>query len=111
MCRLINSSLIVPRLRVALENLFQASNQAVYIGIMHHSAAPLTRCMIDRMHSTLDDLGQIIKELEPRKIDTTSLTLEDALILEGYAEIRRGLVKSWQFIEGRERSIIQQDGQ
>jgi len=106
MYKLINSSLIVPRLRVALENLFQASNQAVYIGIMHHSAAPLTRCMIDRMHSTLDDLGQIIKELEPRKINTGCLTLEDALILEGYREIKQGLLKSWMFIDDRERAII-----
>ena len=104
--KLINSSLIVPRLRVALENLFQASNQAVYLGLIHTTSEPLTRCMGNRLHYCIDDLGQIIKEIEPRKIDTTSLTLEDALILEGYQEIRRGLIKSWQFVESREREII-----
>jgi hypothetical protein len=106
MCKLINSSLIVPRLRVALEQLFQVSNQTTYIGLIHRSAAPLTLQISNRLHCCIDDLGQIIKEIEPRKIDTTSLTLEDALILEGYEEIRRGLIKSWQFIESRELAIL-----
>ncbi len=108
MYRLIDPSVIAVRLRVAMEQLFQTSNQAAYIGIIHHSAAPLTRCMIDRLHSTLDDMGQIVMELEPRVIDTGSLTLDDALTLEGYREIRRGLVKSWQFVEAREQAILNQ---
>ena len=106
--KLIESSLIVTRLRVTIEQLFQVSNQAAYIGLIHHSATPLTGCMVSRLHSALDDLGQIIGEIEPKVIDTGCLSLEDALILEGYAEIRRGLIKSWQFIESRERVIIQQ---
>jgi hypothetical protein len=104
--RLINSSLIVPRLRVALENLFQINNQALYLGSVYHSATPLTLLMSTRLHQCLDDLGQIIKEIEPRKIDTTSLTLEDSMTLAGYAEIKRGLLLSWRFIEARERAII-----
>jgi len=103
---LIDPSVIATRLRVTIESLFQICNQAAYLGLIHHSTTPLTRCMIDRLHCCMDDLGQIIKEFEPRKIDTGCLTLEEALILEGYAEIRRGLLKSWQFIESRERSII-----
>jgi len=110
MCKLIDSSLIVPRLRVTIENLFQVSNQAAYIGLIHHSATPLTRCMVSRLHSALDDLGGIIGELEPKKIDTRCLSLENIMILEGYQEIRRGLLKSWEFIEAREQTIIQQSG-
>jgi hypothetical protein len=106
--KLIDSSAIAVRLRVAMENLFAVSNQAAYIGIVHRSATPLTRCMIDRLHSSLDDLGQIVKEIEPKVIDTGSLTLDEALVLEGYAEIRRGLVKSWQFVEAREQAILRQ---
>ena len=109
MChKLIDPILIVPRLRVTIENLFQVSNQAAYLGCIHHEAAPLTRCMVNRMHSCMDNLCQIVKEIEPRKIDLASLTLDEALTLEGYAEIRRGLIKSWQFVESRERAIFHQ---
>ena len=107
MYKLIDPSLVAPRLRIVIENLFAVSNQAAYLGCIHHEAAPLTRCMISRLHFSIGELAEIIsKDLEPRKIDATSLTLEDALILEGYAEIRRGLIKSWQFVESRERTII-----
>jgi hypothetical protein len=108
MCKLINSSLIVPRLRIAIEQLFQVNNQTTYIGLIHHPAEPLTRCMGNCLHCCIDDLGQILKEIEPKKIDTGCLTLEDTMILEGYAEIRRGLIKSWQFIETRERAILKE---
>jgi len=104
--KLINFSLIIPKLRLALEQLFQINNQALYIGSIHHSATHLTLQMSTRIHSCIHDLGQIIKDIEPRKIDTRFLTLEDTMILEGYQEIRRGLIKSWQFIEDRERVIL-----
>jgi len=104
--KLIDSDVIATRLRVTIENLFQVSNQAAYIGLIHHS--PLTRCMVSRLHSALDELGQIVKELEPKVINTRCFPLEDALILEGYQEIRRGLIKSWQFVESRERAILRQ---
>ena len=103
---LIDPSVINTRLRIAIEQLFQVSNQTSYLGSVHHSAMPLTLQMSTRLHSCINDLGQIVKELEPRKIDTGCLTLEDTLIMEGYAEIRRGLIKSWEFIEARERAII-----
>jgi len=106
--KLIDSSLTISRLRVTIENLFQVSNQALYLGLIHHEAEPLTRCMVSRLHSTLDDLGGIISELGSKKIDTGCLTLEEALTLEGYREIKRGLLKSWQFIESRERAILRQ---
>src|SRR4030042_2147335 len=85
--KLIDPSCVVPRLRVAIENLFAVSNQAAYLGLIHHEAAPLTRCMVSRMHCCMDDLGQIVKEIEPRKIDTGYLTLEDSMLLAGYAGI------------------------
>lgn len=56
----------------------------------------------------MNDLGSIIKEIEPLKIDTSSLSLEDTMVLEGYAEIRSGLIKSWEFVESRERAILRQ---
>ena len=111
MCRLIDPSLIATRLRVTIAGLFAASNQAASLGYLCPNARVLTSQIDERLHSLIYDLGVIIKELEPRKIDTGSLTLEDALTLEGYAEIRRGLVKSWEFIEGREQAIIRQAGQ
>jgi hypothetical protein len=89
---LIDPSVINTRLRIAIEQLFQVSNQTSYLGSVHRSGMPLTLQMGTRLHSCIDDLGQIIKEIEPRKIDTTSLTLEDTMILEGYQEIRRGLI-------------------
>ncbi len=67
--------------------------------------------MGNRLFLCIDDLGQIIRDLEPRKIDTGCLTLEEALTLEVYAEIRRGLVKSWEFIESREQAIIRRTEQ
>jgi hypothetical protein len=73
MCMLIDPSLILPRLRVTIENLFQVSNQVAYIGCIHHSATPLTRCMVSRIHCCMDDLGQIVKELEPKKINGRGL--------------------------------------
>ena len=106
--RLIDHSLIVSRLRVIIENIFSVSNQAAYLGEIHHSAAPLTRFMIDRLHSSLDDLGWIVKEVEPGKIDITSLTFEDSMVIAGYAEIKQGLLKSWQFIDAREQAILKQ---
>ena len=105
---LIDPSLIVPRLRITIESLFQAANQAIYIGGNHRSSDHLTGCMVRRLHSCIDELGQIIKGLEPKKIDIGCLMLEEDLILSGYAEIKRGLVKSWEFIEGREKVIINQ---
>ncbi len=106
MCRLIESSLIVPRLRVTIENLFQTSNQTIFLGRNHPATMHLTGCMVRRLHCCMEDLSSLIKEIEPRKVDTGCLTLEDALILEGYAEIRRGLVQSWQFIENREQAVL-----
>lgn len=103
---LIDPTVITARLRVAIENLFQVSNQTSYIGSVHRSATSLTLLMGTRLHSCIDELSQIIKEIEPRKINTGCLTLEDTMILEGYQEIRRGLIKSWEFIEARERAII-----
>jgi hypothetical protein len=105
---LIDPSVINARLRIAIEQLFQVSNQTSYISLIHTTSEPLTRCMSTRIHSCIGELSQIVKEIEPRVINTRCLTLEDALILEGYAEIRRGLIKSWQFIESREQAIIQQ---
>ena len=106
--KLIDPTVITTRLRVTLENFFQVSNQAAYLGCIHHSSSPLTGCMISRLHFVLDDLGGIIKELEPRKIETSSMSFDDGLVLAGYQEIKRGLLKSWEFIEARERAIIQQ---
>ena len=106
MCRLIDPSLIATRLRVTIAGLFAASNQAASLGYLCPNARVLTSQIDERLHSSIYDLGQIVKEIEPREIDTGSLTLEDALTLEGYAEIRRGLIKSWQFVESRERTII-----
>ncbi len=106
--KLIDSFLIVPRLKVTIENLFQTANQAIYLeSTLRFSRSP-ARCMVNRLYASIDELGQIIKELEPRKIDTGCLTLEEALTLEGYAEIRRGLVQSWEFIECREQAIFNQ---
>jgi len=105
---LIESSLTISRLRVVLENLFQTNNQVIFLGRLHPTSEPLTLQASNRIYSCITDLGGIIGELEPRKIDTGCLTLEDALTLEGYAEIRRGLIKSWEFIEARERAILQQ---
>lgn len=106
MCKLIDPSVMAVRLRAAIEQLFQVSNQAAYLRCVHPSVAPLGLQMGNRLFFCIDELNQIVKEIEPRKIDTGCLTLEDALILEGYAEIRQGLLKSWMFIEGRERAII-----
>jgi hypothetical protein len=103
---LIDPTVITTRLRVTLENLFQASNQAVYLGCIHHSATPLTMLMGTRLHSCIGELVEIVKEIEPRVIDTRCLTLEDTMILTGYQEIKQGLIKSWMFIEDRERAII-----
>ncbi len=108
---LIDPTVITTRLRVTLENLFQVSNQAVYLGSVHRSATSLTLLMSTRLHQCIDDLGQIIREIEPKKINTGCLTLEDIMILEGYQDIRRGLIKSWQFIESREQAIIRRTGQ
>lgn len=110
MCKLIDPSVMAIRLRAAIEQLFQASNQAAYLRCVHPSIATLGLQMGNRLFFCIDELDQIVKEIEPRKIDTGGLTLEDVLTLEGYAEIRRGLVKSWQFIETRERAIIGQMG-
>ena len=103
---LIDPTVITARLRVVLEQIFQASNQAVYIGLIHRSAEPLTSLMGNRLHYCIDNLAQTIIDLEPRKIDTGCLTLEDSMILAGYAEIKQGLLRSWQFIESREQAII-----
>jgi hypothetical protein len=108
---LIDPSSVTTRLRVAIEQLFQVSNQTSYLGSVHRSATPLTLLMGTRLHSCIDELSQIIRDLEPRKIDTGCLTLEDTMIMEGYQEIRRGLIKSWQFIESREQAIIRRTGQ
>lgn len=103
---LIDPTVITARLRVAIEQLFQISNQTSYLGRVHRSATPLTMLMGTRLHQCIDDLGQILKELEPRKINTGCLTMEEDLILAGYAEIKQGLIRSWQFIEERERVIL-----
>ena len=103
---LIDPSVIVPRLRVTIENLFQANNQLVYLGGACPTVGHLTFQMGNRLHQCIDNLGEIVQELEPKKVNIGCLTLEDALTLEGYAEIRRGLIKSWQFIEAREQAII-----
>jgi hypothetical protein len=79
---LIDPTSITTRLRLTLENLFQGSNHVVYLGSVHRSATPLTLLMSTRLHQCIDDLGQIIKKIEPRKINTGCLTLEDALPLK-----------------------------
>ncbi len=106
MCKLIDLSLIVPHLRVTIENLFQTANQAIYIGGNHPMSDQLIGCMVRRLHCYIEDLCWIVKEIEPGKVNTGCLTLEESLTLEGYAEIRRGLVKSWEFIDAREQTII-----
>jgi hypothetical protein len=103
---LIDPTVITGRLRVTIENLFQTANQTIILGRNHPATMHLTGCMVRRLHCCIDDLAEIIKELESKKIDTGCLTLEEALTLEGYQEIRRGLIKSWKFIEFREQAII-----
>jgi len=105
---LIDPTIIATRLRVTLEHLFQVNNHAIYLGLIHPHVAPLTLQMNNRVSFCIDEVARIIKELEPKKIDTGCLTLEEALILEGYQEIKQGLMKSWQFIENRTQVIIQQ---
>jgi hypothetical protein len=104
--RLIDSSVIATRLRVAIARLFAVSNQAASLGYMCPASRILIGQIDDRLHSAINELSGILLEIEPKKVDASSVTLEDALILEEYQEIRRGLIKSWQFIEARERAII-----
>jgi hypothetical protein len=104
--KLIDSSVIATRLRVAIAGLFAVSNQAASLGYMCPTARTLISQIDDRLHSTIGELSGILLEIEPKKVDTGYLTLEEALTLEGYAEIRRGLIKSWKFIEAREQAII-----
>jgi len=104
--KLIEPSLIVPRLRVAIENLFTVSNQVAYFGCVCPSALLLATQMRNRLYTSIEDLSRAIEDLEPKKVDTGCLTLKDALTLAGYAEIKRGLLRSWQFIESREQAII-----
>jgi hypothetical protein len=103
---LIDPSSVTTRLRVAIAGLFAISNQAASLGYLCPTSRVLISQINDRLHVTINDLGAILLEIEPKKIDTGCLSLEDALILEGYQEIRRGLIKSWQFIESREQAII-----
>jgi hypothetical protein len=103
--KLIDSSIIATRLRVAIAGLFAVSNQAASLGYMCPTSRTLVGQIDDRLHVTINDLGAILLEIEPKKIDTGCLSLEDALILDGYQEIKRGLLKSWQFIESREQAI------
>lgn len=103
---LIDPTVIAGRLRVILENLFQTSNQTIFLGRNHPATMHLTACMVRRLHCSMEDLGQIVKELEPRVIDTGFLTLEDTMLLAGYAEIKQGLLKSWEFIEAREQAVL-----
>jgi len=91
---LIDPTVITTRLRLAIEQLFQINNQALYLGGIHHSAKPLTLQMGIRLHRCIDELGQIVMELEPKKVNTGCLTLEDSMILAGYVEIKQGLLKS-----------------
>lgn len=105
---LINPSLIVPRLHTTLEHLLQASNQAFYLGRACPSTYHLIMQMGNRLFLCIDNLGQIIKELEPGKINTGSLTSEEDLVLDSYQEIERGLILSWEFIQERKRAIFQQ---
>jgi hypothetical protein len=105
---LIDPSSVTTRLRIAIEQLFQVSNQTSYLGSVHHSAMPLTLQMGTRLHLCINELGQILKDIEPKVIDTTSLTLEDTMLLEGYREIKRGLLQSWMFIDSREKVILKQ---
>jgi hypothetical protein len=104
--KLIDSSVIAMRLRVAITGLFAISNQAASLGYVCPTSRILISQIDDRLHSTINELSGILLEIEPKKVDTGYLTLEEALTLEGYAEIRRGLIKSWEFIEARERAII-----
>lgn len=106
--KLIDPSLIISRLRVIIENFSQAANQSIYIENAYRFTHSPARCMVNRLHDCINELCQLIRELEPQRGDAGCLTLEEALTLEGYAEIRRGLVISWQFVESRERAIFQQ---
>jgi hypothetical protein len=107
---LIDPSLNVSRLRAAIEQLFAVSNQAAYLGCIHRSVAPLTLQMGNRLYVCIDDLGRVIKDLEPKKIYTSSLALEDSMTLTGYQELKRGLLLFREFIEAREQAIIRQAG-
>lgn len=106
--KLIDHSVIVSRLRIVTENIFQVSNQAVYLRSLYPSAMPLIFQMGNRLHCCLDDLGRIMQDIEPKKVDVGSLTLEEDLLLSGYDEIKQGLLKYWEFIESREQAINRQ---
>lgn len=110
MCRLIDSSLIVPRLRIAWGQLCQVNNQLIYLGRICPASVTLNVQVGNRLFLCIEELNRIVRELEPKKVDTGSLTLEEDHILSGYAEIKLGLLKSWEFIESRQEIIIKQAG-
>lgn len=100
---LIDPAIITTRLTMDLEQLFQVSNQAFYLGRIHPSSVPLTLQMGNRIYYVTNDLAEILRGLEPK-----GLTIEDAMSLANYAEIKRGMVQSWQWIEQRGAEILRQ---
>jgi hypothetical protein len=107
---LIDPTIIATKLRITIVQLFEVCNQVLSLGYSYPAALPLAQQMENRLHSCIDNLGEIVKELEPKKVDTSSMSFDDGLVLAGYQEIKKGLLQSWQFIESRERAIIGQAG-
>lgn len=105
---MIDPIIIMTRLRLDLEQLFSVNNGLFYLGRQHRTAEPLTMALANRVSYVVSDLFEILKALEPPKHDTGCLNDEEKAILRNYSDIRAGMVKSYSWIEGREREIVRE---
>lgn len=106
---LIDPSTIMTRLRSHLEHLLQLDNQIFYLFLadqMRSQTLQLGLQMGEHLRRCIKEIDELLGELEPKKADTKLLNVLELTDLANYAEIKRGLIRSWQWIEDREREIL-----
>jgi hypothetical protein len=103
-----DNTIIMTRVRLDLEQLFSVNNGLFYLGRQHKTAEPLTLALANRVNYVIGDIFEIIQTLEPPKHDLTHLNDEEKAIMANYVSLKAGMVKSWEWIEGRESEIVRE---